>query len=85
MSFLFPPRREKRKFKYKPRFSGTESHQQSGEGEYDTKEFSERIHRSWERKRENRTRNKFKLKSLLWMIFIVLILVYLFYRFFMKL
>jgi hypothetical protein len=83
MSFLSPPRREKREFKYKPRFSNTSNHQKNGEDTFDTNEFAERLHRSWDRKRTNRTRNKFPLKTLIWLMFIVIILVYLFYKFLM--
>ena len=87
MAFNLIDRPEKREFRYKPRFYQREEDKPmdtSGEN-YDPDKFAERLHRSWSSKRmSQQDRNKFPLKTVIWLMFIVVILVFLSVKFFGK-
>lgn len=87
MAFNLIDRPEKREFRYKPRFYQREEDKpmdNSGEN-YDPDKFAERLHRSWTSKRmSQQDRNKFPLKTVIWLMFIVVILVFLSVKFFGK-
>lgn len=87
MAFNLIERPEKREFRYKPRFYQREEDKpmdNSGEN-YDPDKFAERLHRSWSSKRmSQQDRNKFPLKTVIWLMFIVVILVFLSVKFFGK-
>ena len=87
MAFNLSDRPEKREFRYKPRFYQREEDKpmdNSGEN-YDPDKFAERLHRSWSSKRmSQQDRNKFPLKTVIWLMFIVVILVFLSVKFFGK-
>ena len=84
MAFNWIERHEKREFRYKPRFYQREEDkpmEKSGE-DYDPEKFADRLHRSWSSKRmSQQDRNKFPLKTVIWMMFIVLVLGYFFFKF----
>ena len=87
MAFNLIDRPEEREFRYKPRFYQREEDKpmdNSGEN-YDPDKFAERLHRSWSSKRmSQQDRNKFPLKTVIWLMFIVVILVFLSVKFFGK-
>ena len=87
MAFNLIDRPEKREFRYKPRFYQREEDKpmdNSGDN-YDPDKFAERLHRSWSSKRmSQQDRNKFPLKTVIWLMFIVVILVFLSVKFFGK-
>ncbi len=87
MAFNLIDRPEKREFRYKPRFYQREEDKpmdNSGEN-YDPDKFAVRLHRSWSSKRmSQQDRNKFPLKTVIWLMFIVVILVFLSVKFFGK-
>ncbi len=87
MAFNLIDHPEKREFRYKPRFYQREEDKpmdNSGEN-YDPDKFAERLHRSWSSKRmSQQDRNKFPLKTIIWLMFIVVILVFLSVKFFGK-
>ena len=84
MAFNLIERPEKREFRYKPRFYQREEDKpmdNSGE-DYDPEKFAERLHRSWSSKRmSQQDRNKFPLKTVIWLMFIVIVLGYFFFKF----
>ncbi|MBO4654942.1 MAG: hypothetical protein J5644_05300 [Bacteroidales bacterium] len=84
MAFNLIDRPEKREFRYKPRFYQREEDKpmdNSGE-DYDPEKFAERLHRSWSSKRKSQQdRNKFPLKTVIWLMFIVIVLGYFFFKF----
>ena len=84
MAFNLIERPEKREFRYKPRFYQREEDKpmnNSGE-DYDPEKFAERLHRSWSSKRKSQQdRNKFPLKTVIWLMFIVIVLGYFFFKF----
>ena len=84
MAFNLIDRPEKRQFRYKPRFYQAEEDKpvdKSGE-DFDPDKFADRLHRSWASKRmSQQDRNKFPLKTVIWLMFIVLVLGYFFFKF----
>lgn len=87
MAFNLIERPEKREFRYKPRFYQREEDKpmdNSGK-DYDSEKFAERLHRSWSSKRmSQQDRNKFPLKTIIWLMFIVVVLVFFFIKFMEK-
>ncbi|MEG1555378.1 MAG: hypothetical protein RR356_01470 [Bacteroidales bacterium] len=83
MKFNFTERPERRKFNYKPRFYKPEGNTSKLSETHDTEEFAQRLHENWESRRKRRTeRSKFPLKTVIWLAFIVIVLAYLFVKFF---
>jgi hypothetical protein len=84
MAFNLIERPEKREFRYKPRFYQHEEDKpmdNSGE-DFDPDKFAERLHRSWSSKRiSQQDRNKFPLKTVIWLMLIVFVLVFIFIKF----
>lgn len=84
MAFNLIERPEKREFRYKPRFYQREEDKpmdNSGE-DYDPEKFAERLHRSWSSKRmSQQDRNKFPLKTVIWLMLIIVVLVFIFTKF----
>ena len=84
MAFNLIERPEKREFRYKPRFYQREKDKpmdNSGE-DYDPEKFAERLHRSWSSKRmSQQDRNKFPLKTVIWLMLIIVVLVFIFTKF----
>lgn len=84
MAFNLIERPEKREFRYKPRFYQREEDKpmdNSGE-DFDPDKFAERLHRSWSSKRiSQQDRNKFPLKTVIWLMLIVFVLVFIFIKF----
>lgn len=88
MAFNFVERPEKRKFNYKPQFYQPEEEKtvyKEGE-EFDSKKFAEHLHSSWSQHRTSGrdNGNKFPLKTVIWLAFIVFVLVFFFVKFFDK-
>ena len=87
MAFNLIERPEKREFRYKPRFYQREEDKpmdNSGE-DFDPDKFAERLHRSWSSKRiSQQDRNKFPLKTVIWLMLIVFVLVFIFIKFMYK-
>lgn len=87
MAFNLLERPEKREFHYKRRFYQAEEDKPvSKDGEdFDPDKFADRLHRSWSSHRMSRQdRNKFPLKTVIWLAFIVFVLVFFFLKFFEK-
>ena len=84
MAFNLIERPEKREFRYKPRFYQHEEDKpmdNSGE-DFDPDKFAERLHRSWSSKRiSQQDRNTFPLKTVIWLMLIVFVLVFIFIKF----
>ena len=87
MAFNLIERPEKREFRYKPRFYQRDEDKpmdNSGE-DYDLEKFAERLHRSWASKRKSQQdRNKFPLKTVIMLMFFVIVLVFFYVKFFAK-
>lgn len=83
MKNLLYTRPEKRQFRYKPRFNKTEEEIKNDYGDLDPDKLAERLHRSWSSKRKRNRKTQFPLRTVIWLMFIVIILVYFFYRFMM--
>lgn len=85
MAFNFIERPEKREFRYKPRFYNPDKESsggKSGEEEYDSSKFAERLHRKWSSKRmTEQDRNKFPLKTVIFLMLIVFVLAFFFIKF----
>ena len=84
MAFNWIERHEKRQFHYTPRFyKNKEDEPVSKSGEdYDSDKFAERLHSRWSSRRMTQEeRNKFPLKTVIWLMFIVVVLVFFFVKF----
>lgn len=81
MNSFLNPRPEKRKFKYKPRYHEANEEKRNREENFDIDQFADKIHRSWSGKRSSRSRNTFPLRTFIWLLFIVFVLVFFFYKF----
>jgi hypothetical protein len=85
MNFNIIPKPETRKFNYKPQFYTPEEEQPVATKEgYNSKEFSERLHHSWNRRRQRKEKMQFPLKLVIVMLFFAFMVGYVYFKFFMK-
>ncbi len=80
-------RPEKREFHYKPRYYQSEENKTVNKdgSDFDPDKFAERLHKNWSSHRMRKDdRNKFPLKMVIWLAFIIFVLVYFFVKFFEK-
>ena len=88
MNFTFFHRPETRKFNYKPQFYVPDEEKpkrpSSNSSEFNSDEFAERLHRSWNQRRHNKKQGISNFKSIVWIVFILFLLIFVYYKFFMK-
>ena len=80
----FYQRPEKRKFNYKPRFYEPDGGTKDKQGNFDPDKFANRLHRSWGAKRQQSKETRTSNRRVIWLLFIVIVLVYLAYKFIFK-
>lgn len=81
MNFSFFQRPEVRKYNYIPQFYVEGEDKKSNNKVFDRDEFSERLHRSWDKKRQSRRKGISNFKSLIWIIIILVVLLYVYVKF----
>ncbi|HNX20829.1 MAG TPA: hypothetical protein PKG88_00550 [Bacteroidales bacterium] len=85
MNFTFFHRPDSRKFNYKPQFFVPDDEKpKRNSSEYNSDEFAERLHRSWGQRRHNKKQGISNFKSIVWIVFILFLLIFVYYKFFMK-
>lgn len=84
MSIFSLDRHEKRVFNYKPRFRETDGEKWDENGEMEMAKMAERIHRSWASKRKAKRFNSSFTFSLFISMVIVLLMVYVVYKYFLE-
>lgn len=84
MNFTFFHRPETKKFNYKPQFYTPEEEKPKRASDFNSEEFAQRLHKSWNQKRQNKKQGISNFKSIVWIFFILFILLYLYYKFFMN-
>lgn len=87
MNFQFFSTPKPKKFTYKPRFykAENEDNLQSSKSKNskNSDEFAIRLHESWKQRRKKKEPHSFPLKLVIWVTLIVLVLLYLYRKFFM--
>jgi len=81
MNFTFLHRPEARRYNYKPQFYVPEESKPTNEKNFDSNMFGEKLRNSWERKRHRRNDSSSSRRIIIWMVFIVLILGLIGYKF----
>jgi hypothetical protein len=84
MNFTFFHRPETRKFNYKPQFYEPTEEKVKRSEEFDSDEFAKRLHKNWSSKRKTQKQGISNFKSIIWIIFILFILLFFYYKVFMK-
>ncbi|MDR1345356.1 MAG: hypothetical protein LBK03_01450 [Bacteroidales bacterium] len=85
MKFNIIPKPETRKFNYKPQFYTPKEEKSTVEKEgYNPGEFAERLHRSWNSRRQRKEKMQFPLKLVIIMLFFAFIVGYVYFKFFVK-
>jgi hypothetical protein len=84
MNFTFFHRPESRKFNYKPQFYVPDDEKVKRSSEYDTEELSRRLHQNWDQKRKHKKQGISNFKSIIWIVFILFLLLFFYYKIFMK-
>jgi hypothetical protein len=82
MNFTFYHRPETRKFRYIPQFYVPDEEKIPKGKNYNSDEFAERLHRSWNSKRQNKKKNTGNVKTIVWIVFILFLLLYIYYKIF---
>ena len=81
MNFSFFQRPEVRKYNYIPQFYVEGEDKKTKDKEFDRDQFAERLHRSWDKKRQSRRKGISNFKSLICIILILVVLLYVYYKF----
>jgi hypothetical protein len=84
MNFTFFHRPETRKFNYKPQFYEPTEEKVKRSEEFDSDEFAKRLHKNWSSKRKTEKKGISNFKSIIWIIFILFLLLFFYYKVFMK-
>ncbi len=84
MNFTFFHRPETRKFNYKPQFYEPTEEKVKRSEEFDSDEFAKRLHKNWSSKRKTQKQGISNFKSIIWIVFILFILLFFYYKVFMK-
>jgi len=82
MNFTFLHRPEARKYNYKPQFYVPEEAKTTNEKNFKPDMFGEKLRNSWERKRHRKGNSASSRRIIIWMVFIILILGLIGYKFF---
>ncbi|MDR3046007.1 MAG: hypothetical protein LBU51_00120 [Bacteroidales bacterium] len=81
MNTIFYKKPEKRKFHYKPRFYEADGGVHNERGEFDPDKFGNRLHNSWQAKRDRNKKNTTSNTRVIILMCIVIILVFIAYKF----
>ncbi|MCL2247283.1 MAG: hypothetical protein FWC10_09290 [Lentimicrobiaceae bacterium] len=84
MNFTFTHRPEARKFNYKPQFYVPEEKQSTNETNFDPNKFGEKLRSNWDRKRQTKSKRSSNSRIIIWMVFLIMVLGYIGYRYFVK-
>ncbi len=84
MNFTFFHRPETRKYNYKPQFYEPTEEKVKRSEKFDSDEFAKRLHNNWSSKRKTKKQGISNFKSIIWIVFILFILLFFYYKVFMK-
>jgi hypothetical protein len=84
MTFTFFHRPEARKFNYKPQFYVPEEEKPVNYDKYDSDDFAKKLHRNWEGKRRAKNNKTSNMRTIIWLVFLLLMLGLIGWRFLSK-
>lgn len=82
MKFEFFNTPKPKKFGYKPQFFDAEKAQNDDPKRSHEQQFAEELHNAWNRKRQRKSDRKSPLRTLIWPLFIIIVLLFFFLKFF---
>jgi hypothetical protein len=74
MNFTFLHRPETRKFNYKPQFYVPEEEKPTNSEKFDPNKFGDKLRNSWESKRRTRSNSTNNMRTIIWLVFLVLLI-----------
>jgi len=81
MNFTFLHRPEARKYNYKPQFYVPEDEKPTNSENFDPNKFGDKLRSSWGRRRYSRKHSTGNMRTVIWLVFIILLLVVLGWKF----
>jgi len=75
MNFTFLHRPEPRKYNYKPQFYVPDDKKPINEKDFNPDKFGEKLRSNWERRRYSRKNSTGNMRTVIWLIFIIAMLV----------
>jgi len=82
MNFPFSHRPQVRSYNYKPQYYVPEEETPMNVQKFDKEQFGSKLKRSWENKRRLKNNTTGNLRTVVWMVFIVFVLLFLAWKFF---
>jgi hypothetical protein len=74
MTFTFLHRPEPRKYGYKPQFYVPEEKQPVNEKNFDPDRFGDKLHHSWESRRQSKKSRTGNMRTVIWIAFLLFLL-----------